>query len=60
MNEYTLVREILKLTEDWYLDDWRKFRKKYDYWEVKNKLYKEGKFYEFKLFKYRCLLHHIK
>lgn len=59
MNEYTLVREILRLTEDWYIDDWRAFRSKYNYWETKNKLYENGQFYQFKLFKYKCLLDHL-
>ena len=54
MNEYTLVRAILKLTEDWYLDDWKKFRNQYSYWEVKNKFYKEKRKLEFKRYKYVC------
>jgi hypothetical protein len=55
MNEYTLVRKIQRLVKDWYFDDWRKFRRTYNYWEVKDKLYKEKKYFQFKQFKYVCL-----
>ena len=43
MNEYQMIREILELTKDWHVPEWKSFRSYNDYWELKDQYYAQGK-----------------
>ena len=41
MNNDSRIMEILTLTKNWCLPDWKKFRSYNNYWEVKDRYHRE-------------------
>jgi hypothetical protein len=60
MNERQLDWNIFNLTKDWYINDWKEFRSRNNYWETKDRLYRHKKKLQFKQFKYDCLIDYLK
>ena len=60
MNDYYLVQENISLTRNWTFHDWKNFRSKYDYWETKDRLMRQKKYFVFKKFKNNALKAYLK
>lgn len=65
MNRDYIIRQILKLTTNWEFNDWERFRRYNNYWEVKDRCFRNdgyfntAKYNQFLLWKLEMIKDHI-